>query len=289
MQTELKSRVITASLLVAVTASLLTGAYFFPIFRYLNLALVFTLVAICAFEVASVASNNWTQVNKGISYLGILIAIPLGTLFGLSSHNLDNVLQISHVSLFYPLCSVWIVLLLILSMELWPRRFDLREGQTITAEILPMLLLVGVGGACFEVLAVSANSSSLILWMLLVVCLSDTSAYFFGKRWGVTKLAPAISPNKTIVGAIASLATALVVGFLLRGLLGLNDQPILVAVVSIFAGCLGQLGDLCKSYFKRLHNVKDFSELLPGHGGLMDRLDAALATAPLVCFLFLGS
>ena len=289
MQAELSSRLVTAGLLIVITALLLIGVHFFPIFRYLNLAIVFTLVGICAFEVASVASNNWRDYRKGLTFFVILAALPLGTLYGLSTQHIDNPLVLRHASLYYPFAAVWLVLILLLSLEIWPRRFDLKQGQSVTHELLPMLLLVGVGGSCFQVLTVSANSALLILWILLVVSLSDTSAYFFGKRWGSTKLAPAISPNKTVVGAVAALATAVIVGGTLRGLIGLDEQLFQAFIFAAIAGVLGQSGDLAKSYFKRIYGVKDFSELLPGHGGLLDRLDATLAVAPLVSFLLLAA
>ena len=121
-------------------------------------------------------------------------------------------------------------------------------------------------------------------WALLAVVLvwaADTGAYFAGKRYGTTKLAPRISPNKTIAGAWGGLAVGALVAFVGGWLLGVRDGT-LVALLALAALTVAAsiLGDLVESLLKRQANVKDSGAIFPGHGGLLDRLDSVFAAIP---------
>lgn len=119
-------------------------------------------------------------------------------------------------------------------------------------------------------------------WVLLTMVLawgSDTSAYFVGRKFGKTKLAPRISPKKTLEGSAAGLTAAVVgaviMSFFLQGL-----EPIDAIALGILGGAAGQAGDLLISVLKRSSGVKDSGGILPGHGGILDRVDALAFTAP---------
>lgn len=119
-------------------------------------------------------------------------------------------------------------------------------------------------------------------WVLLTMVLawgSDTSAYFVGRKFGKTKLAPRISPKKTLEGSAGGLAAsvvgAVIMSFFLPGL-----GPIDAVALGILAGAAGQAGDLLMSVLKRSSGVKDSGGILPGHGGILDRADALAFTAP---------
>jgi len=119
--------------------------------------------------------------------------------------------------------------------------------------------------------------------LLLAVCwLSDTAAYFVGERWGTTRLAPRVSPGKTVEGALAGLATAAVVGLVAGGPLGMSAWHGLA--LGVIGGVLGPVGDLAASAIKRDAGLKDFPVLFPGHGGVLDRFDALLFSAPAFYF-----
>ena len=123
-----------------------------------------------------------------------------------------------------------------------------------------------------------------ILWISIWIC--DTAAYFGGRLLGRHKLAPVISPNKTIEGGIFGLVfgifTFLLLGVLLLPSLEMEYLWIPGAVVGIF----GQLGDLVESRFKRDTGVKDTSPILPGHGGFLDRFDSIIFISPFLLILF---
>ncbi len=122
-----------------------------------------------------------------------------------------------------------------------------------------------------------------LIWVLLtcaVVFAGDSTAFYVGNRLGKRKLAPAISPGKTVEGALGGLAASLLVGwagaaFFLPGISGLGG-----ALFGVLVGLAGQVGDLFESCWKRAAGVKDSGSLLPGHGGILDRLDALLFAAP---------
>jgi phosphatidate cytidylyltransferase len=119
-------------------------------------------------------------------------------------------------------------------------------------------------------------------WVLLTMVLawgSDTAAYFVGRKYGKTKLAPRISPKKTLEGSAGGLAAAvvgaLVMSFFLPGITALD-----AIALGVLGGAAGQAGDLMMSVLKRSSGVKDSGGILPGHGGILDRVDALAFTAP---------
>lgn len=124
-------------------------------------------------------------------------------------------------------------------------------------------------------------------WIVLLVVFStwacDTGAYMIGKLVGRHKLAPEISPGKTIEGSAGGWACALAMALLVGTLMGLDLR--IAALLGAVVGVLAQVGDLCQSSLKRELGIKDFGGLLPGHGGILDRFDSLLFTAPVVYYV----
>ncbi len=127
----------------------------------------------------------------------------------------------------------------------------------------------------------------LIFMLFLIIWLGDTFAYYIGSLVGKHKIAPSISPNKSIEGALGGLAGSL--GGVLLAYYWFSPQiPIAKGVVlGLFSGIAGQIGDLCESMIKRNLKVKDSGFLIPGHGGILDRLDSVLFSAPVFYYLYL--
>jgi phosphatidate cytidylyltransferase len=130
---------------------------------------------------------------------------------------------------------------------------------------------VGIFFPYFALLRNRARGIPLTILMLLLVCASDSGAYFIGRLAGRIKLMPHVSPHKTIEGALGGLAAALIIGLVLRGSLVPWLSPISVTLFGLAVGVLAQAGDLANSAFKRVAGVKDSGWLFPGHGGLLDR------------------
>ncbi|HMJ10276.1 MAG TPA: phosphatidate cytidylyltransferase, partial [Polyangiaceae bacterium] len=121
-----------------------------------------------------------------------------------------------------------------------------------------------------------------VLLTLMFAWLGDTGGYFFGRFLGKTKLYEAVSPKKTRAGFVGSLVGACA-GALLAHFWYLPSIPLAHAIpLAIFAGALGQLGDLVESLIKRSTGIKDSGWIVPGHGGILDRIDALLVVSPIV-------
>lgn len=127
---------------------------------------------------------------------------------------------------------------------------------------------------------------SLLILTIAVTVSTDTFAYFTGSALGRHKLCPAISPNKTVEGSLGGLAGGLLVSVLLSSLLPrwypLQIHWIHFAAIGLLAAIFAQFGDLAASVIKRTCGIKDFGLVLPGHGGMLDRLDSLLFTVPLI-------
>ncbi len=130
-----------------------------------------------------------------------------------------------------------------------------------------------------------AEGTLLVLLPLCVTWAGDTAAYFVGRRFGKRRLAPRISPGKTVEGAVAGLVASAATGFALGFALDQGPlypvSPAAGAVMGLVLGVAGQLGDLAESRLKREAGVKDSGWILPGHGGVLDRFDGLFLTVPL--------
>ena len=132
------------------------------------------------------------------------------------------------------------------------------------------------------------REANLYFPIILVVTIwaSDTGAYFIGKTFGKKRLAPRISPKKTYAGLFGALFGGAVLTLAFGKLLGINLFESIV--VGVMVGLLGQLGDIFESIVKRVYNVKDSSGLIPGHGGMLDRIDSFLFSAPFFYHYLVG-
>jgi phosphatidate cytidylyltransferase len=127
-------------------------------------------------------------------------------------------------------------------------------------------------------------ASKVLTMFFALVMMTDTGAFYVGRSLGRHKLAPKISPGKTVEGAIGGLAAAIITGFLCR-VLFFPEIPITHALaLGAAIGLVGQIGDLAESMLKRGAGVKDSGNLLPGHGGMLDRIDSILFCAPLLYY-----
>ena len=170
------------------------------------------------------------------------------------------------------------------------------------------LLYTGLTLIALPTLREQSNGPSLVAFLLCVVWVGDTAAYYVGRAWGRHKMAPSLSPNKTWEGAAASVAGSVLVAAALVELAALLQQPWNSAVLAwleraspsavlsypddwwywlglaVVVNVAGQVGDLAESALKRSAGVKDSGNLLPGHGGVLDRIDALLLAAPVLWY-----
>ena len=171
----------------------------------------------------------------------------------------------------------------------------MRDHVKIRFETLSMCFVGGLVvpylmSAVVRILTMSIGRY-VILIPFVVACICDAGAYFIGLKFGKHKLAPVVSPNKTIEGALGGLASGVLAMLLYALILDLPlkfDVNYGAAILYGVLGCLvGELGDLCFSVIKRQTGIKDYGNLIPGHGGILDRFDSILAVAPLIEALLL--
>lgn len=157
-----------------------------------------------------------------------------------------------------------------------------------SALILWGIIYLGGFGAYLILLRNLPQGLTYTILLLLGVWANDTFAYFIGLKWGKRRLAPAISPKKSVEGAFAGAAgtvlLAVMTAFFFPGWISLT--PLKAALLGIGIAVFAQLGDLFESAMKRHFEAKDAGRLIPGHGGILDRLDSILLTAPMVFYFF---
>jgi phosphatidate cytidylyltransferase len=150
----------------------------------------------------------------------------------------------------------------------------------------------------YALLILRESGLLVLLTVLMIVWTADIGAYFSGKRFGKRKLAPQISPGKSIEGVIGGMIAVCLLSFCFFqfnsssndffSLIGERYTWIGLISICIFLTLLSVMGDLFESQLKRIRGIKDSSSLLPGHGGVMDRLDALLPVLPIAALIVIG-
>lgn len=184
----------------------------------------------------------------------------------------------------------WEILFLILAMNLMalsifvlarfaanPSIFDIISKQVLGIVYIPvslslLIFIKELDGGTFW-----------IIWLLIIVFANDTGAFYGGTFFGKKPLSPAISPNKTIEGSIGGVTASMVVGFIFSYLF-FHDLPLAFLTIpgAFMLAVAGQIGDLFESAMKRASSIKDSGRILPGHGGMLDRIDGLLLSIPVL-------
>ena len=274
----LKTRVITVLVLLPL---FLAALFFLPLLGWALLAVLIVLVA--AGEWARLA-----QMHKAAELIFVIVVAAICSLLIPALRILDNIpagdlsLAIYAVSLAF-----WLVTAPLLLVYKW------RLKKTLLA-LSGVLVLVTSWLALVQLREVSPK---LVLWLLSVVWVADTAAYFCGKKFGKRKLAPNISPGKTLEGVYGAFIAVSVYALAIIPLNGNYDVTglgraippyLLLAAHWIITG-LSIVGDLFESLLKRQAGVKDSGTILPGHGGVLDRIDGLISTLPVMAFFIFCS
>ena len=176
---------------------------------------------------------------------------------------------------------LWWCLALVLVLR-FPASFP--KGPWSVARMAPLgLMLIAAALITVAALHRQPNGPWRLMFMLFIVFAADVGAYLVGRNYGRRKLAPAVSPGKSIEGAIGGLVLvalwAAAAGSYVFQVESLVQLALLITI-SVFTAAVSIIGDLTESLFKRLRGLKDSGTLLPGHGGFLDRIDSILAAAP---------
>ncbi|MEH6469611.1 MAG: CDP-archaeol synthase [Halopseudomonas sp.] len=256
----LKQRVITALILAPL---MLAATFLLPLFEFkLFIAAVMTLAA---WEWANLSGIQ--QSTQRIGYAVFVLAVIVAMKY-----------------LAVPAMPVLVAALLFWCVALgWVCTFPNSRSQwqgSVPRALMGLLVLIPTWSGLVELKAQSSGNAWLLL-LLLLVWGADVGAYFAGRTWGNKKLAVQVSPGKTWAGFYGGLTASLIVA-LIFGLVVALDSAQLVGLmlVCLVTALVSVLGDLLESMIKRHRGIKDSSNLLPGHGGVMDRVDSLTAAAP---------
>lgn len=179
-----------------------------------------------------------------------------------------------------PTITIILFLHLIATVALYPRYTLLDSAGTLMGTLYVGLL------SYLYLLRTLQDDWIWLLYMLAGTWAADTTAFFVGKAFGRRKIAPVLSPKKTLEGSIGGLLGSVLISYLF--ILYKPDLPLpKMLLLGLLLGAAAGVGDLLESAFKRQAGVKDSSKLIPGHGGILDRIDSLLFTAPLVYYFVL--
>ncbi|MFB7639178.1 phosphatidate cytidylyltransferase [Peribacillus butanolivorans] len=262
----MKQRIITAVVLAAIFIPIviLGGIPF--------LLLVYLLASIGLYELMKMKNMRVVSFEAILSHILLwVLLLPNENTAFLANINYDKV-QIFLMG----------VLLLLLYTVVSKNRFTFDDAGFLVITIL----YLGMG---FYYLFETRDSVGLgliyILLALFTIWATDSGAYFIGKSLGKRKLWPEISPNKTVEGFFGGIFSALIVGVLFYVFSSLDYTLLQLLLISLIIAIFGQLGDLVQSAYKRHYGVKDSGKLLPGHGGILDRLDSLIFILPILHLL----
>ncbi len=159
-------------------------------------------------------------------------------------------------------------------------------NKKVTVKKVSEIIFMGTYVVFFMYHMMLMNNSKFV-WLVYIIAFgTDTFAYFTGKFFGKNKLYPEVSPNKTVEGAIGGIIGSTILSLIYFNYLSINKYFYII-IFSVSASVFSMAGDLTASKIKREYKIKDFGNLLPGHGGIMDRFDSVLFVAPTVYYFIL--
>jgi phosphatidate cytidylyltransferase len=264
----LKQRVVTAIILAVL---FLAALFLLPALGW----------AILVAGIVTIAASEWGRL-AGLAARGTMVywGVSLVLMAGLLCSEADNFAQPVHLAFYTLSALLWLLL-----VPLWlVRGWQLRNPMLMA--LLGWAVLIPTGLAMVDL---RTSSPWLLLGVMALVWMADIAAYFTGRSFGKHKLAPAISPGKTwegVAGAVLGVSIYVALAALGSGLSARYALPVVIAMSWLWVA-LSVIGDLFESAIKRQAGVKDSGTLLPGHGGLLDRIDALTSTLPLAALVLL--
>ena len=274
----LKQRVVTAAILLLL---LLSALFMLPAPAWVVLAI----------GIVMQGASEWAHLAKlsdgaAKAYWWLTLALMGGIAWFDADHALAQHAGL-HMLVYAVSALLWLAV-----VPLW-LGLGWQVRRPLTMALVGWAVLIPTGLAMMDL---RENSPQLLLGIMVLVWVADSTAYFSGRKYGKNKLAPSISPGKTwegVIGALLGVSIYVMLGiYVLRalGFMGNSNLFVLLPIILLASWCwvgLAVIGDLFESAVKRQAGVKDSGALLPGHGGLLDRIDALTSTLPLAALALL--
>lgn len=261
--TSLASRILTAAVLLTVFVSAVLWA---P--GWLWQALIAGVAGLAAYEWARLSAfSAWPARAYAVLVAACALALPAA---------LADDWPAFQAGLFLLAAAFWLIVAPAWLLGRW------RVEQPLVRALVGLVLLLPAWAA---LVYLHGRGPAVLLGVVVIVWIADTAAYFTGRRFGRRKLAPAISPGKTWEGVAGALVALAAYAAALAAVAGLPALPLMAVVTGLLY--LSVLGDLFESWIKRVAGMKDSGDILPGHGGVLDRIDALTSTLPIAAGILL--
>ena len=282
----MKKRIISGAVMTAISILILILGL------KVQLQIITAFVAIvAALGVIELISNAAKMENMALKLVSAIYTVIMVFLFSIINQNVFQINCSEHsiveIQAFVAaiVTSVLYVIVCGVLIAVYEEEFDISKIAMICG--MPLIFSFAFSTISSMVLATGG-----IYYLLLAInfsCICDIGAYLVGVNLGKTKLCPKISPNKTVEGALGGMIASVFAGLVITLCFGYFDKLLPVLLLSIPLCAVGIAGDLFASVIKRKSDLKDFGNIIPGHGGIIDRLDSVLFVAPLLyCLLILG-
>ncbi|MEH6447610.1 MAG: phosphatidate cytidylyltransferase [Oleispira sp.] len=271
-----KQRLITALILAPL---MIGGIFFLPIEQFAYF--IGFIVTVAAWEWANL--SGYESPVARIAYAAVIALVIAATAYLMNSYA-----EIHRIIL--ALGAAWWLLACVLVVQ-YPKQVSLWQAKPVRA-ILGLFVLIPMWVG-FMTLKSQPYSALIIVYVMLLIWGADTGAYFAGKTWGNKKLAPNVSPGKSWAGFWGGLATTGLIAIIFSLCVNQWLRPMmmedfaLLAVMTFITAIISVMGDLVESMMKRHRGIKDSSQLLPGHGGVLDRIDSMASAVPVFAFFML--
>ncbi len=263
----MKQRVISAFFGIIVLVLVLLG-------NQLVFDVVVTLIS--AMAIYEVLNAIGLSKNKKMTAIAVLLPIGLMATSYISEENPTEYLY----SVIFLFAAIFMIMMLFSKG---------RYNFTDTALYIAVSVVFALPFLHVSMVRRLGNGNLDVLVILIGSWITDTCAYFSGYFFGKHKLAPEISPKKTIEGSIGGIIGVMLIivayAYIAGNIMNMSVNIYSAIAAGIVAGIVSQFGDLCASIIKREHNVKDFGNIMPGHGGVMDRFDSLLFVAPALYYI----
>ncbi len=274
------TRCISAVVLVVIAlVTILSGGYILASTLLVISCIGFhELSKACKVHMSGKNNSNKSEKGKRISALEIVCYLAIFAFYGITVFASDDMFVL-----------LWAVLFFFSVLGVYVFTFPKYHANQIMAAYFCVLYAPVMFSFIYRIRM--GEYGIYLVWMVFIASwISDTFAYLTGMLLGKHKLAPVLSPKKSIEGSIGGIAGSALAGALFGFLFSAKvGQEVNMIVVCAILGALGsiisQIGDLAASAIKRNHEIKDYGHLIPGHGGIMDRFDSVIVTAPIIYFL----